>query len=287
MNISEDHRRQYREEGFGTFDSVVPDWAISRVRRVIYKLYRSLAPGDNGLAQFEFPWEEAEFDRRLIKLRQREPRTFSVLYDCAQGAVAFRNLVTLPEVVDVATGLLDASSDELSCSGYLLRMDPPEDTRNTLNWHQDRAYFPQNFDGNNGVVITVALQDTGAEMGAVKICPRSHESGFVVTGVHNAANAGDSEQRAIPSEIVDKYSVLSTSVSRGGILAMNMNLFHQSGFNSSNRIRFSAICRFHRLLSEDYVPFREECTYNTHQIDKVLSKFGTDPEEERVFYTLG
>ena len=49
---------------------------------------------------------------------------------------------------------------------------------------------------------------------------------------------------------------------------MHMDTFHRSGHNVSERIRFSAIFRFHRMMADDYVPFGLLYEYNPYMIER-------------------
>ena len=59
----------------------------------------------------------------------------------------------------------------------------------------------------------------------------------------------------MPAELVDSYDKVDNEMNKGDVTVMNMNLFHRSGVNIGERIRYTALCRFHRILVDDYVPF--------------------------------
>jgi ectoine hydroxylase-related dioxygenase (phytanoyl-CoA dioxygenase family) len=166
-------------------------------------------------------------------------------------------------------------------------MDTPQDTKNTLNWHQDISYFPQNFDGKNGLVVSTALQDTPEEMGALHVCVGSQHESAMMPEYGANSKAGVSEQRELSNSIVARHSVATCEMQKGDTLIFNLNLFHSSGYNKSKRIRFSTLCRYHKMVEEDYVPFRLYHKYNSAAIERVLKNRGELGQVFRSFYEKG
>ncbi len=244
----------FQDNGYLVVPSIVPIARIDELRRLIFRIYTKLVPADRNIPQTE-PWNDPWFDRRLLDLRTENPRLFGSLYDCAQSAVAVSRLVTEPDVANAVAGLYGDDPQDLAYSGIMLRMDAPKDQRNVLSWHQDRAYYPQNLDGANGVVVTIALQDTSAELGALNVCPGSHREGLIEPEQTSKDDYETTEQRAVPQPLVDKYPHTIAELGKGDMLIIHMNMFHRSGTNMSDRFRFSALCRYHRIMTSDFVPF--------------------------------
>ena len=65
---------------------------------------------------------------------------------------------------------------------------------------------------------------------------------------------------------------MDVDIKKGDVLFFNTKLFHRSGVNTSNRIRFS--CNTHHAIStaEDFVPFLETKTYNKFVLEQVAKK---------------
>lgn len=237
---------------------------IDRLKALVYRLYRKFAPDDGALDGLDRPWEEAAFDRKMIALRAARPDVFGALYDSAQSSAELFRLLASPAALAIAAGCLGERPEDLSCSGsgHMLRMDPPKDRRNVLDWHQDRSYFQQNVNGANGLVLTVPLQDTPAELGALEICPGSHKEGFVRAEIENKKDDITTQQRLVPADRIARYEKTIVGAKAGDAFVIEMNLFHRSGVNQSERIRYSAIGRYHRMMAEDFVPFRLEHVFS-------------------------
>ena len=269
MKLTQNNIESYQRDGYLSVSGVFSHEEMDRTRKFVYRLYRKFRPDDASLDELESPWNDPAFDRKMIKLRAQDPKIFGALYDCAQSSVELVQLVTDKRVASIAAACLGESAETLGYSGVMFRMDPPRDNRNALEWHQDRAYYPQNEDGDHGLVITIALQDITAETGAVVICPRSQEIGFVapVTSAKTVYEA--TEQRAVPSELIKKYDQVPAAMKKGDLSVMNMNVFHRSGPNLGSHIRYSILCRFHRILADDYVPFGLLYQFNKFLSDRI------------------
>ena len=269
MLVTPDHIRLYRENGFVRIPGVFSHAEIDRVRAMIYRLYRRFVPVAPELDALSEPWNAPEWDRAMVALRAAEPKSFGALYDCAQSSLELLGLLTRPNAMEVAIRLLDNGTEDLSFSGLMLRMDTPEDRRNVLTWHQDHAYYPQNYnDGGRGLVYWVALQDVTEDMGALHICPGSQREGLLAPETTEKRDYVTTEQRAVPAETVARYPEARGVCGKGDVLMMHMDTFHRSGHNASGRIRFSAIFRFHRMMADDYVPFGLLYQYNPYMIER-------------------
>ena len=61
----------------------------------------------------------------------------------------------------------------------------------------------------------------------------------------------------ISNKFLNKYKTLSLSVKKNNCAVMNANVFHKSGYNGSNKVRFTFVVRFNKILTKDYLPFRK------------------------------
>ena len=148
--------------------------------------------------------------------------------------------------------LLNTNKESLAYSGKMLRMDPPRDTRNSLGWHQDQAYFKLNSRAENAIVAWIPLQDITAEMQGIAYCPGSHKNGLVSSKKLNSDKQNSSEQNLIQNCQLESYKKAHLSIRRGDVAFFNMNLIHKSGENKTNRVRFTAGLRFHNMNCSDF-----------------------------------
>lgn len=259
----------YNDNGYLIVPGVIDFSEIKKARKVVFDTYKKFSEPNQILLSEAEPWSHSDFDVALLKLRHSDPELFGAMYDAVQNNLQIPRLMSTSSIVTKVADLLSTSADMMSASGCFLRMDAPQDKRNTLKWHQDRAYYDQNKDGNNGLVVTLALQNVSDENGALRICPGSHKRGFL--GVHDDGSKGSyeaSQQLTVSDSEVSEYEEISVNLKSGDILFINLNLFHRSGHNSSNRFRFTALMRFHNMMADDYVPYGILYNYSEYSKDK-------------------
>jgi hypothetical protein len=279
-------REALNRDGFIVVPGLYRADDIDRIMAVLYKLYRKFAPEDDALDAVPRPWSDLRFDQKMLALRRAQPQVFGALYDSMQGSAIFQQFSSDNRALRIAAELLGDAPEHMAVSGSLFRMDPPQDGRNSLRWHQDRTYFPQNFDGLNGVVYWVAMRDVPMELGPLVVCAGSHREGIAALKITDKRDYVTTEQREIDPDHVSRYEQRSVPVDRGDVVVMNMNTFHRSGTNTSAQFRFSALWRYHRMMADDYVPFRVYLKYNSFLIEKVSDAHGAT-ETARQLYQYG
>jgi ectoine hydroxylase-related dioxygenase (phytanoyl-CoA dioxygenase family) len=165
----------------------------------------------------------------------------------------------------------------------MCRLDVPNDKRNTLDWHQERSFFPQNRNGLNGLVCWIPLTDITEEMGPMHISPRSHAEEQLKLSNKTKKNSSYTTQIPVPEEFVSKYEDLIVRANAGDVVFFNMLLFHRSGQNISNKVRFATQGRFHTSTADDFIPFDLINYYNPFVKRKLERKYDCSdiPNNER------
>lgn len=239
--------RGWEADGFEVAHDVLSADDIARLLNVVSRHY------DEIVCKSGLRGDDEAFHRKLIELRASDRTRFSAIYDRLQTNAVVQRIALGSKIAEVAGRLLGTTTEALSASGVIFRMDCPNDTRNNLDWHQDQAYMPVNQDGMHGLVVWMPLQDTDKRMGAIRVKPRSHAAGFIKPSSSNSNEIGISEQHRVSGEEFEEAVV---EVRAGDGLFFPMTLVHASGFNQSDRIRFTLGVRYHRSLVADFSPFR-------------------------------
>ena len=201
------------------------------------------------------PWESDNFNNALITFRKNDKELFGAMYDSIQTSAVLNSAVCNLKTLSLASNILDCEFETLSVSGIMLRMDPPNDNRNRLEWHQESSYYSQNLKGENGLVLWSPLHTYTDEYGPLEVCIGSHKEGKV-SMKPKLGNSKEnlSDQYEVDSSYVYKYEKTKVLISAGDTICFNMDLFHRSGFNISNKFRFAIGVRFHKMLEEDFLP---------------------------------
>jgi ectoine hydroxylase-related dioxygenase (phytanoyl-CoA dioxygenase family) len=260
MIPSEEHKNFFKKEGYLVVKNIVPQEKIDMLYRSMVAVFQKYHPHEQEDFLRGVSWENTHFHQRMAEFRKQDPRVFSALYDSMQTTVALWNFVTDPILAGIAAALMDEDIAGLTTTDALLRMDASGDTRNKLAWHQDSAHFRQNAKGAHGVVCAVTLRDLTADLGPLEIVPRSHTLGTIaIEGSvkdEERYNSLYSQQYAIPEEDIKGFERESLIASRGDAYFINFDLVHCSGANTSGMFRFTVICRYHKMLANDFVPGR-------------------------------
>lgn len=254
QQLSANQLASFNSNGFLVVRNVVPEPPRESLLRTLIRLLAKYLPERRlGIAS----WEDGDMHDALRHLRQVAPRRFGLLYDTLQGCLAVQGVSCNPSIASIAASLLHDSPDGLTTSGVQFRMDPPADERNRLDWHQDNTYYPQNDCGDHGLVAWVPLFDLAAEHGPLVVLPGSHRLGTVAQVSHDPGRpAGTTQQMRVPSAVVERFPHETVSMAAGDAGFFHMDLVHRGGHNQSSRVRFAALARYHRMLTDDFHPGR-------------------------------
>jgi len=197
-------------------------------------------------------WENIETHHEILTMRINNPELFSTVYDSVYNSAGLHQFMTQKTILTAASELLDCKQNELSAMGYMFRMDPPNDSKNSLEWHQDLPYYPASNDSNNGLVCWVPMQNTGPTNGAIHIIEGSNNFGELPYIKANIKN-NTSEQLRANLKNIEHLNELQLNVHVGDVVFFKLTTVHKSGKNFSERFRFSAGSRFYRMDST-YLP---------------------------------
>lgn len=281
--MPEDIIESYTKNGFAIVKNIVPTQRINSLLENIFNLFCKYSTDCQELKNMDKPWNTELFHKKLIEFRQKDPESFGAIYDSLKTSLTLTQLITDNKVVDFVAKFLKIKPSDLSISEPMCRLDVPNDKRNTLDWHQERSFFPQNRNGLNGLVCWIPLTDITEEMGPMHISPRSHAEGQLKLSNRTKKNTSYTTQIPVPEEFVSKYEDLAVRANAGDAVFFNMLLFHRSGQNISNKIRLATQGRFHTSTADDFIPFDLINYYNPFVKQKLEKKYDCSdiPNNER------
>ena len=281
--LTEDIVESYAKNGFAIVKNIVPPQRINSLLENIFNLFCKYSTDYQELKNMEKPWNTELFHKKLIEFRQKNPESFGAIYDSLKTSLTLTQLITDNKVVDFVAKFLKIKPSDLSVSEPMCRLDVPNDKRNTLDWHQERSFFPQNRNGLNGLVCWIPLTDITEEMGPMHISPKSHAEGQLKLSNRTKKNASYTTQIPVPEEFVSKYEDLIVRVNAGDAVFFNMLLFHRSGQNISNKVRLATQGRFHTSTADDFIPFDLINYYNPFVKQELEKKYDCSdiPNNER------
>ena len=261
----------YNKNGYAILKNIVPPPRIDALLENIYKLYRKYST-DYELDESEDPWKSEIFHKKLIEFRKKDSKLFGAIYDSLKTSLTLTQLVSDDVIVDNVAKFLCVESSDVSISEPMCRLDVPNDKRNALEWHQERSFFPQNRDGLHSLVCWIPLTSVTEEMGAIHISPESHTGGLITSAQNEKKSELSTRQISVPEEHVKKYEDLVVPVDVGDVVFFNMLLYHRSGVNISDKVRFAVQSRFHTATADDFIPFELVNYYNPDIKQKLIEK---------------
>ena len=164
----------------------------------------------------------------------------------------FIAMMTENNLQKIASNYLKVNEKNLSIRDIQLRMDFPNDSRNSYGWHQDNAYDEFNLNSKNGVILWIPLVDTNKDNGALVIKKGSQYSSFNCSKRISKGDDYNSEQILVKPKYLKKYRDAHIDVRKNNCLATYSGIFHKSGVNLSSHIRFTLIVRYNNQLSKDF-----------------------------------
>ena len=261
----------YNKNGYAILKNIVPPPRIDALLENIYKLYRKYST-DYEFDESEDPWKSEMFHKKLIEFRKKDPKLFGAIYDSLKTSLTLTQLVSDDVIVNNVAKFLNVDPSDVSISEPMCRLDVPNDKRNTLEWHQERSFFPQNRDGLHSLVCWIPLTSVTEEMGAIHISPESHTGGLITSAQNEKKSELSTRQISVPEEHVKKYEDLVVPVDVGDVVFFNMLLYHRSGINISDKVRFAVQSRFHTATADDFIPFELVNYYNPDIKQKLIEK---------------
>lgn len=263
----------YNTNGFAIAKNIVSESRRNALLENIFKLFCKYS--GNTKADFpgiKEPWNDESFHNKMLVLRKKNPEAFGAIYDSLKTSITLTQLITDDKIVEIVATFLKTTPSDISISEPMTRLDPPNDNRNKLDWHQERHFFPQNRNGMHSLVCWVPLSDVTPELGQLEVCPKSHESGLLKLSRQEKKDLSYTTQIPIPKEEVSKYETILVPINAGDALFFNMLLFHKSGDNISNKLRFTVQGRFHTSTADDFIPFDYINYYNPYVKQKLIEK---------------
>lgn len=195
-----------------------------------------------------------QFHLKAIKLRKKNKAAFGKIYDVIQNTASIYKFFTEKKILNLIKDRLKVPVDNLIVYPCFLRMDPPDDERNSLDWHQDSLIEEINHSYIDAYTLWVPLQDVDYQNGSCSFCIGSQYKRYKKNLTKkNPKDSFSSKSLGIPDRIIKKFDSIDMPAKRGDVVAFTLNTLHKSGKNKSKKIRFTLVCRVYNLNSKCYV----------------------------------
>ena len=247
-------------DGYLNFSNVSKDDQRKKLLHAFVKVCKFYAPND--FKKKIISWESQYLHDSLITLRKKNPIIFSAIYDSMLNSYALSQFIVSSRFDTLAQKMLKVNLNELYKHGMMLRMDCPNDNRNTYGWHQDSAYDKLSSSGDNGCVFWAPLINTNKENGSIILMPKSQyeKNADADIGKRNSklkTKKLSSKQILVDTKLIKKYEEKQMNVKVGETVSFYSGLLHKSGQNSSKKIRFTVLVRYNHINSKDFAFYKK------------------------------
>ena len=192
-----------------------------------------------------------EISKGVMLLESLDHEYVRELSDYIKLMPAVHKFTSNPKLVDMSNILMRKEKNNpifTTNNGVLVVM--PNDDEHSYSWNKE--HFTTVPFSEYIQFWSPLIEDSTVELGALKICEKSHKNGW--KGQKYIPHKRMSKSFVIPEEELEKYSVRDVEMKLGDLLIMAPGLIHRSGDNTSNRFRFSYVSIFHNICNEKIRP---------------------------------
>ena len=239
ISLTSEQRESFNQQGFLLLPRFYDlDSEIRPIQHTLYQII-GLVAEQHGLPLERPPFAPESFDAGYNALIARDRSVGSAVYDAAKLIPAFLRLLASGKNERLFAAMRDTDLVGIGAASFGIRIDNPGEEQFRSQWHQEFLYQPQSLDG---LVFWSPLVEIEKTMGPVEVCVGSHRDGLCVYRKGGKyANKSGAYRIGLADEaaVVDRYSKAAPLARPGDLLILDYLTLHQSGFNVSDRSRWS------------------------------------------------
>ena len=185
----------------------------------------------------------------LLKKRKNNIYFFSKIYNTIQASSTIHSFLNSKKIMNVASKLIGCKPEQIITTSYQLRIDAPNDKKHRFDWHYDLYKYRNkiNFTKKSGIVFWIPLQDVNKKNGTIEYLKNSYKIKKGSKGIQK-----NDQAFKITQSLVNNMGKELVNASFGDLFIQSYLMLHQSGFNMSNRIRFSLIGRYINIEDKNF-----------------------------------
>ncbi len=217
---------------------------IEPIQRGIYEIIGILIQKHN-LPVVRPPFHPDTFDFGYQELIKHDRKIGSEVYDAVKQIPSFVRLVCNERHDQLMMQIRGTDLPGIAAGGYGIRIDNPNEEKFRAGWHQD---YPSQFRSLDGLVFWSPLVDITEELGPVQFCIGSHKGGLAPVLTRDPNNPEKTGAYALvlqnEAERISRYQQAAPTTSPGDLVIIDFLNLHASGYNRSQRSRWSAQIRY-------------------------------------------
>lgn len=229
----------YKKYGYTQLYNFLTTKEKTNIQNAVLTVFRKYIKISKNLNKIDDPI----IHRKLINLRKINPKRFGQLYNEICLSASLRAIFYTDKFLKLSAKLLNIKKENLFINGFMLRLDVPNDKRNTLSWHQDAPYYEQTYPNYNSAVCWLPLIQNSKKTGSIKFIEKSHNK---ILKQVRLTKKNELSATQFKLKIDEKNLKIKNFNSDFGDLAFfDMLMVHKSGFNQSQKVRINFGCRIH------------------------------------------
>lgn len=190
------------------------------------------------------------FDAGYMDLIQANRKWGGEVYDLVKEIPAFNRLIAHASHEELMEQLRPGAVPGLTAGGSGIRIDNPNEDKFRAMWHQE---YPAQLKSPDGLVFWSPLVPVTPDLGPVMFCPGSQLEGPIAVCHADPENAGRTGAYALKlageDKLLARYEKVAPLSAPGDLVVLDFLLLHASGYNRSQRPRWSMQFRYYNLAN--------------------------------------
>ena len=197
----------------------------------------------HGISMERTPFQGSNFDDCFESILKLDRSMCGEIYDAVKQIPAFLRLLADRRHEDLFRALRPDSIPAIAGGGFGIRIDNPAEDKYRAHWHQE---YPSQLRSLDGLVFWSPLVQMTENMGPVRVCLGSHLQGPipVTTNRVNGQTGAYALRLSNEEEAIAGYRQSAPLASPGDLIVIDFLTIHASGFNRSERSRWSMQFRY-------------------------------------------
>lgn len=190
-------------------------------------------------------FNQKNFDIVVLRARNEKiSEVTSAIYDACKKLRGFYEIISNKNLHSIAEKLIGSKKLGVLPGGFGMRIDYPKDRYWKARLHQD---YTSQLGSPNGIVCYTPLGNLNKKMGPVILYSKSHKKGVFKTKVDltglKKKKTYDPYYIQISKKQLKEFKIKYLNLKETDLGLFHFLLLHESGFNSSDKIRWSMVHR--------------------------------------------
>jgi phytanoyl-CoA hydroxylase len=275
MKLTKNQIELFKQKGFLIIEDFYSEEEIEDFQNALKELIRAGLKKINDETIDISSYEGKEFDKGLVALESHDHFYVADIYDTLAQTTAFKRLTTKKETETAINQLMGREQNApLYTFTCRCRIDPPKDNRRTYGWHQEVFYsIPESYFLQTWAPL---VQNATKENGTIEVCVGSHANGVAPQSWNEIE--GRALQIIVDEDCSKNYEQETIEIKVGSILIFDYRLFHRSGNNISNSVRYSLVGMYHDATNPNFYSANVSIGYKKKQPKEYFNEVFADKE---------